>query len=99
VRYLALMFLGVIAERQARFDDAEKQYRAALDTFRWGQAAPLALSHVLMRAGREQEAHETLAAHFTATRGRVVEPLWTYLANPATDLGPSLDQLRAEVWR
>ncbi len=73
--------------------------RAALDTFRWGQAAPLALSHVLMRTGREPEAHETLALHFTTTRGRAVEPLRTYLANPATDLGPSLDQLRAEVWR
>ena len=99
VRYLALMFLGVVAERQARYDDAEREYRAALDTFRWGQAAPLALSHVLMRAGRGQEAQETLAAHFTATRGRVVEPFGTYLANPATDLRPSLDQLRAEVWR
>ncbi len=99
VRYLAMMFLGVIAERQARYDDAAKQYRAALDTFRWGQSAPLALSHVYMRTGREQEAREALAEHFTITSGRTVEPLWTYLANPATDLGPSLDQLRAEVWR
>jgi tetratricopeptide (TPR) repeat protein len=99
VRYLALMFLGVIAERQARYEDAVKQYRAAFEAFRWGQSAPLALSHVLMRTGREQEAREALAAHFTTTKGRTVEPLWTYLANPATDLGPSLDQLRAEVWR
>ena len=52
-----------------------------------------------MRTGREQEARESLAEHFTVTSGRTVEPLWTYLANPATDLGPSLDQLRAEVWR
>jgi hypothetical protein len=99
VRYLAMMFLGVMAERQARYDDAAKHYRAALDIFRWGQAAPLALSHVLMRAGREQEARDTLAVHFTTTGGRTVEPFWTYLANPATHLGPSLDQLRAEVWR
>ncbi len=99
VRYLAMMFLGVIAERQARYDDAATQYRAAFEAFRWGQSAPLALSHVLMRTGREQEAREALAVHFTTTRGRTVEPLWTYLANPATDLGPSLDQLRAEVWR
>ena len=99
VRYLAMMLLGAIAERQGRYDDAAKQYRAALDTFQWGQAAPLALSHVYMRTGREQEARASLAEHFTITRGRTVEPLWTYLANPATDLGPSLDQLRAEVWR
>jgi tetratricopeptide (TPR) repeat protein len=98
-RYLGLMFLGVIAERQGRFDDAAAQYRAAHEAFRWGQAAPLALSHVLMRAGREREAHEALRAHLTTSDRRVVEPLWTYLANPATDLGPTLDLLRAEVWR
>ena len=99
VRYLAMMFLGVDRGAPGALRRCRETVRAALDTFRWGQAAPLALSHVLMRTGREQEARETLAAHFTTTRGRTVEPLWTYLANPATDLGPSLDQLRAEVWR
>jgi tetratricopeptide (TPR) repeat protein len=98
VRYLAMMFLGTIAERQSRFADAERQYLAALDVFPWGQSAPLALSHVLMREGREAEARAALAGHFT--RGdRLVEPLWTYLADPATDLGPTLNLLRAEVWR
>jgi tetratricopeptide (TPR) repeat protein len=99
VRYLALMFLGAIAERQSRYADAERQYLAALDAFPWGQSAPLALSHVLMREGREPEARAAIARHFTARHARVVEPLWTYLADPATDLGPTLSLLRAEVWR
>ena len=52
-----------------------------------------------MRQGREAEARAAVARHFSGTRARVVEPLWTYLADPATDLGPSLNLLRAEVWR
>jgi tetratricopeptide (TPR) repeat protein len=99
VRYLALMFLGAIAERQSRFADAERHYRAALDAFAWGQSAPLALSHLLMRDGREAEARTTIASHFARAGSRVVDPLWTYLADPATDLGPTLNLLRAEVWR
>ena len=99
VRYLALMFLGAIAERQSRYADAERHYAAALDAFPWGQSAPLALSHVLMREGREAEARAAVARHFTRTGGRAVDPLWTYLADPATDLGPTLNLLRAEVWR
>jgi Tfp pilus assembly protein PilF len=99
VRYLAMMFLGAIAERQSRYADAEGQYQAAFEAFPWGQSAPLALSHVLMREGREPEARAAVARHFAGTGGRVVEPLWTYLADPGTDLGPTLNLLRAEVWR
>ena len=99
VRYLAMMFLGVIAERQTRYADAERHYLAALDAFPWGQSAPLALSHLLMREGREAEARAAVARHFTRAGGRIVEPLWTYLADPATDLGPTLNLLRAEVRR
>jgi hypothetical protein len=99
VRYLALMFLGAIAERQSRYADAEQLYLAARDAFPWGQSASLALSHVLMQAGREADARAAIARHFTRAGGRVIEPLWTYLADPATDLGPTLNLLRAEIWR
>jgi len=99
VRYLAMMFLGAIAERQSRYPDAERLYLQALETFQWGQSGPLALSHVLMREGRETDARATAARHFSGSHARVVEPLWTYLSDPATDLGPSLNLLRAEVWR
>jgi tetratricopeptide (TPR) repeat protein len=99
VRYLAMVFLGVIAERQSQYAEAERNYVGALEVFPWGQAAPLALSHVLMREGREAEARAAVARHFAETDGRVVEPLWTYLADPGTDPGPTLDLMRAEVWR
>ena len=99
VPYLASLFLGALAERQGRYADAEKDYRAARDLFRWGQAASLALSHLLMRTGRESEARDQLAQQFTTTGGRVTEPLWTYLADPASDPAAALNQLRAEVWR
>jgi len=92
------MFLGAIAERGSRYADAERLYLDAREAFPRGQSAPLALSHVLMREGREADARTAVARHFTG-RARVVEPLWTYLADPATDLGPTLDLLRAEVWR
>jgi tetratricopeptide (TPR) repeat protein len=99
VRYLALMFAGAIEERAGRLDAAIEQYRRARDAFRWGQSAPVALSHALMRAGRDADARDALGEHFRTTGGRVCEPLWTYLADPSTDLGPTLDELRAEVWR
>jgi tetratricopeptide (TPR) repeat protein len=99
VRYLALMFLGAVNERGRRLDAAIDQYRQASEAFRWGQSAPLAISHALMRAGRDEDARTVLTDHFNATRGRACDPLWTYLADPATDLGPTLDELRAEIWR
>jgi tetratricopeptide (TPR) repeat protein len=99
VRYLALMFLGATDERAGRIDAAMERYRLAHETFPWGQSAPMALSHALMRAGTDDAAREVLMAHFRATRDRICEPLWTYLADPATDPGPTLDELRAEVWR
>jgi tetratricopeptide (TPR) repeat protein len=99
IRYLALMFTGALEERAGRLDAAIDAYRHAGEAFRWGQSAPLALSHVLMRAARDADARQALTEHFDATRGRVCEPLWTYLADPSTDLGPMLDELRAEVWR
>jgi hypothetical protein len=94
-----LMFLGAIDERAGRIDAAMERYRVAREAFPWGQSAPMALSHALMRAGRDDDAREVLTDHFTAARGRISEPLWIYLADPATDPGPTLDELRAEVWR
>jgi tetratricopeptide (TPR) repeat protein len=99
VRYLAQLFLGTIAERQGRYPDAEREYRAAFAAFPWGQSAPLALSHLLMRDRREADARAAVATRFTTSSTRLVEPLWTYLAEPDTDLGPTLNLLRAEVWR
>jgi tetratricopeptide (TPR) repeat protein len=99
VRYLAFLFLAVVSERAGQLDDAVEQYRRARDAFRWGQSAPLALSHALMREKLDADARAVLSGYFSATRGRAVDPLWMYLADPSTDLGPSLSALRAEIWR
>jgi len=99
VRYLALLFTGALDERAGRLDAAVGEYQRAREVFKWGQSAPLALSHALMRLGRDAQAREALADHFEKTGGRACDPLWTYLADPSTDLGPTLDELRAEVWR
>jgi tetratricopeptide (TPR) repeat protein len=99
VRYLALLFLGSIAEEMTRFDEAERRYRAAMDTFRWGQAAELALAHVLDRSGRRGDARDVIATHFGQTHASVVDPLWIYLSTPDESLKANLDELRAEVWR
>jgi tetratricopeptide (TPR) repeat protein len=99
VRYLALLLLGSIAEEMTRFDEAEGRYRAAMDTFRWGQSAPFALAQVLDRSGRHGDARDVMATHLGQSRASVVEPLWIYLSTPDESLKANLDELRAEVWR
>lgn len=97
VAYLAALFLGSIEERNERYDRAEKLYRDALRRIPLGQSAPLALSELLSRTGREAEARAVLAAHFKS--GGAVDPLWVYSANLRDDVGTRLDLLRMEVWK
>jgi tetratricopeptide (TPR) repeat protein len=99
VACLARLFLGAVAERLDRHEEAESHYRAAMGIFRWGQSAPLALSQLLARTGRASEARQTLRRHFESTSGRVSDPLWTYLVDPSDHLGSALERLRAGVWR
>ena len=99
VAYLAALFLGSLEERNERYDAAEKLYRDALQRIPWGQSAPLALSELLSRTGREKEARDALAAHFTFIGSGIVAPLWTYAANPSDELGTRFDLLRMEVWK
>jgi hypothetical protein len=96
-RYLALLFLGAIAERNNQLDAAESRYRAALEIFPRGQSGPMALARVLSRTGRESEARAIVAQVLEGLRGRVVDPLWTYLAKPGEQ--GVFDLMRAEVWR
>jgi tetratricopeptide (TPR) repeat protein len=99
VAYLAALFLGSLEERNERYDAAEKLYRDAVRRIPWGQSAPLALSELLSRTGREKEARDTLAAHFTFVGSGIIDPLWTYTALPSDELGTRFDLLRMEVWK
>lgn len=98
VRYLASLFLGTLEEREEHFDAAEKLYREALTYLPYGQSAPLALSELLSRTGREAEARRVLAARLMRVDTEVLEPFWAY--GPPDDApGPRFDLLRVEVWK
>jgi tetratricopeptide (TPR) repeat protein len=96
-RYLALMFLGAIAELKEEFALAERRYVDASRAYPWGQSAPLALSHLLSRIGQEAKAREILEDHLSRSRRLIAEPLWTYMLDPPASM--TLNELRATVWR
>jgi hypothetical protein len=73
-RYLALLFLGAIAEQTGDLGDAEARYRSAMREFKWGQSGPLALSRLLSRSGRDHEAREIVVA-FLGRGAPTVDPL------------------------
>jgi tetratricopeptide (TPR) repeat protein len=97
VRYLASLFLGSLEERDGHLDAAEKLYRGAVALIPYGQTAPLALSELLSRTGREEDARRVLAARLLRTNTEVLEPFWAYGPDdvPAT----RFDLLRVEVWK
>jgi tetratricopeptide (TPR) repeat protein len=98
-RYLALLFLGAIAERNNKLVAAESRYRLALETYRWGHSGRMALARVLSRTGREREARTIVADALEGLRGGIVDPLWTYLAIHGEEAAAVLDLMQAEVWR
>jgi tetratricopeptide (TPR) repeat protein len=97
VRYLASLFLGSLEERDGRFDVAEKLYREALALIPYGQSAPLALSELLSRTGKETDARQVLAARLLRMNTDVLEPFWAY--GPEDVPATRFDLLRVEVWK
>ena len=57
-RYLAHFLGGVIAERQGRFQDALREYVAALEDVPHAQSATIALVPVLLRSNQADAAFE-----------------------------------------
>jgi tetratricopeptide (TPR) repeat protein len=97
VRYLTALFLGTLEERDQHFDAAERLYRDALGYVPYGQSAPLALSELLSRTGREADARRVLAARLLRVDTEILEPFWAYGSEdvPST----RFDLLRVEVWK
>lgn len=98
VRYLASLFLGAIAERQDRLDEAETLYRDGVALYPWGQSAHLALAELLSRTGRDTDARTLLIDKF-GRAPRIIEPLWTYLLKPGQEPATLWDEIRCEVWK
>jgi tetratricopeptide (TPR) repeat protein len=97
VRYLASLFLGTLEERDQHVDAAEKLYREALNYVPYGQSAPLALSELLSRTGREADGRRVLAARLLRINTEVLEPFWAY--GPEDVPATWFDLLRVEVWK
>jgi tetratricopeptide (TPR) repeat protein len=101
VVYLAALFAGSLAELDGNFDDADALYRQALMAYPTGQSAVMAWSQLLGRLGRDRDAEDALL-RVLATDARVVDPLWTYLPPPRTELSyllADIELLVAEVVR
>jgi len=97
VRYLASLFLGTLEERDQHFDAAERFYREALSYAPYGQSAPLALSQLLSRTGREGDARRVIEERLLRINAEVLEPFWSY--GPEDVPATRFDLLRVEVWK
>jgi tetratricopeptide (TPR) repeat protein len=76
-RYLAHLFLGRLAERQNRIDDARREYEAALTVGGSFQTAYVALSRVEESLGHSARARE-LAQQYAALLDNNEDPWWDY---------------------
>jgi tetratricopeptide (TPR) repeat protein len=92
-RYLAQLFLGGLAEREKRIDDARTAYQAALAAGGSFQTAYLALSRLEEAAGNGQRAQD-LATQCAQLRKDDPDPWWDFASAFDRDM---LLELRAAV--
>jgi tetratricopeptide (TPR) repeat protein len=83
-RYLARLFLGRLAERRGRLDDAARSYTHALGGWPDSQAARLALAYALERSSGPAAARLLVAGTLAASRRleRAEDPQWFYVFGP-----------------
>jgi tetratricopeptide (TPR) repeat protein len=94
--YLAHLFLGRLDEDASRFDEARREYSAALDIDPGAQVAGLAASHALLMGGDEGAAREALKAALGSKPRSADDIYWGYPMGGA-DLAQTLfEELRAE---
>jgi tetratricopeptide (TPR) repeat protein len=95
--YLAHLFLGRVHEDSGRLQQAVEHYRLSLSLDPSAQAAAVALSHALRRAGEVEEAREVLRralAHAGRRAGR--DAYRDYLVGDAVHFRDELAALRQE---
>lgn len=99
-QYLAHLFLGRARESAGDWTGSIAAYDEATRVEPDGQAAAVALSYALDRAGRRRESVEALRAGVARGGGRLeVDPWWPYLAGQCDDSDAMLEALRLEAGR
>lgn len=96
-RYLSRLFLGRVAERRRRADEAARLYARAIELWPDSQAARLALAHALETQYGPAAAPPVVGASLSASRrpDRAADPWWLYLFGP-----PGLAEAAlARVWK
>jgi tetratricopeptide (TPR) repeat protein len=83
-RYLARLFLGRLAERRGRPEDAARHYAEALELWSDSQAARLGLALVLERNEGPAAARPVVGESLSASRrpNRATDPWWLYPFGP-----------------
>ena len=94
-RYLARLFLGRLAERRERQDEAAGFYRRALEVWPDSQAARLALAHAIERSSGPAAARPLVAASLAASQrlDRAADPWWLYPFGPPGLAKAALDRV------
>jgi tetratricopeptide (TPR) repeat protein len=99
-KYLALLMLGGIRERQQQIDTAARGYVDAILAVPDGQSAYLALAQVMHRAGQSAEAATVLERLFgRAILNPAADPWWTYPLGMDLNFDARFEEYRADVRR
>ena len=98
-RYLARLFLGRLAERHGRPDEAAGSYRRALEAWPDSQAARLALGHAVERSFGPKAALPLVWASLAASQrlDRSADPWWLYRFGPPGLAKAALERVWTEA--
>ena len=97
IGYLAKLFLGAIAERASKWDEAEAAYRGAVKLFPTAQSGIVALTQFLDRRGRPADAAALIQSMLAPTTSRTVDPWWLYFEEAGAENSLKIGLMRAEV--
>jgi tetratricopeptide (TPR) repeat protein len=97
-RYLASMYIGAVHERKGALEPAVDAYRRAVDILPASQAAYIALSEVLQRAGRGEESRVVLDAMLSRSP-EPDDPWWFYFFETKSAVNARVSALFSEVGR
>ena len=93
-RYLARLFLGRVADRRGRPEEAARLYGRALEAWPDSQAARFAICHAAEKSSGPAAARPLVAATLAASRrpDRAADPWWTWFFGPPGLAKAALDR-------